>query len=102
VAMLGPGYEMADYVGSVGAMFATEMLIFTVIAAAVMNILLTGRATRGDEEDGRIEMIRALSVGRLAHAFAVLIVMIFANLALAAGTGAGLAVLGIEEIGAEG
>ncbi|MTD31254.1 ABC transporter permease [Planomicrobium sp. YIM 101495] len=102
VAMLGPGYEMEDYVQSVGAMFANEMLLFTVMAVAAMNILLVGRATRGDEEDGRIEMIRALSVGRLSHASAVLIVMVSANLVLAILTAAGLAVLGIEGIGLEG
>lgn len=102
VAMLGPGYEMEDYVQSVGAMFANEMLLFTVIAVAAMNILLVGRATRGDEEDGRIEMIRALSVGRLSHASAVMIVMISANIVLAVLTAIGLSALGIDGIDAQG
>ncbi|MEI3613341.1 ABC transporter permease [Pseudogracilibacillus sp. SO30301A] len=102
VAMLGPGYEMEDYVYSVGAMFANEMLLFTAIAVAVMSILLVGRATRGDEEDGRIEMIRALSVGRLSYASAVMIVIVITNILLAILTGIGLASLGIEGIDLEG
>lgn len=102
VAMFGPGYEMEDYLHSVGAMFANEMLLFTAIAVAVMSILLVGRATRGDEEDGRIEMIRALSVGRLSYASAVMIVIVSTNILLAILIGIGLALLGLEGVGIEG
>lgn len=99
IAMLGPGYEMDEYVNSTGAMFANEMLLFTVIAVAIMSILLMGRATRGDEEDGRVEMIRALSVGRLSYMSAAMIVIVSANVLLAILTWAGLASLGVEGIG---
>ena len=37
-AMIGIGYEMEDM--SVGAVFAIEMLLFSAIAVAVMNILI--------------------------------------------------------------
>lgn len=102
IAMLGPGYETEEYVNSVGAMFANEMLLFTVIAVAIMSILLVGRTTRADEEDGRIDMIRALSVGRLSYVSAAIIVIVSINLILAILTGVGLASLGIEGMNVEG
>ncbi|MBP2241540.1 ABC-2 type transport system permease protein [Cytobacillus eiseniae] len=102
IAMLGPGYEIDEYVNSVGAMFANEMLLFTAIAVGIMSILLVGRTTRADEEDGRIEMIRALSVGRLSYASAAMIVIVSTNILLAVLIGVGLASLGIEGIGVEG
>ncbi|MFL2133457.1 ABC transporter permease [Desemzia sp. FAM 24101] len=64
-AMLGPNYAIEDY--NIGAVFANEMLLFTVIAVGVMNILLVSSSTRDDEEEGRLEMVRALPVGRLAY-----------------------------------
>ncbi|MFD1851713.1 ABC transporter permease [Oceanobacillus bengalensis] len=96
IAMLGVGYDLEDYLSSVGTLFAHEMLLFTIIAVAIMNILLVGRSTRADEEDGRIEMIRALSVGRLAYTSASMIVVVITNLLLALLTGLGLGLLGIE------
>lgn len=102
VAMLGPGYNMEDYLHSVGVMFANEMLLFTAIAVAIMSILLVGRATRGDEEDGRMEMIQALSVGRLSYASAVMIIIVSTNFLLAILTGFGLAAMGIEGMDVEG
>ncbi|MBP1917473.1 ABC-2 type transport system permease protein [Lederbergia galactosidilyticus] len=102
VAMLGTGYEMEEYVNSVGAVFANEMLLFTAIAVAIMSILLVGRATRGDEEEGRIEMVRALSVGRLSSVSAIMIVIVSTNILLAILTGIGLASLGIEGVDLEG
>lgn len=102
VAMLGKGYEMQEYVNSVGAVFANEMLLFTAIAVAIMSILLVGRVTRGDEEDGRIEMVRALSVGRLSYASAIMIVIVSTNILLAILTGIGLTSLGIGGVDLEG
>ena len=43
-AMIGIGYEMEDM--SVGAVFAIEMLLFSAIAVAVMNILIVSKSTR--------------------------------------------------------
>ena len=102
VAMLGPGYEIEKYLHSIGAMFANEMLLFTAIAVAIMSILLVGRATRGDEEDGRLEMIRALSVGRLSYSSALMNVIVLTNILLAILTGIGLTFLGIESMDWEG
>src|SRR5688500_19667912 len=77
------------------------MLLFSAIAVAIMSILLVGQATRGDEEGGRYEMIRALSVGRPAHSSAVLIVNVATNVLLALSIGLGIALSGIESMDIE-
>lgn len=101
-AMIGPGYELVDYVNTIGAILSTEMLLFTAIAVAIMSVLLVGKGTRGDEEDGRLELIRAHSVGRLAYMSATLIVNIGTLLLLTFLIGFGLIALGIEDISMEG
>lgn len=93
IAMLGPGYEMDAYLASIGPLFAQEMLLFTVIAVIIMNILLVGRTTRADEEDGRVELIRALSVGRLSYTSASMFVILFVNVLLTIFTSVGLSML---------
>src|SRR5690606_16534972 len=92
VAMLGPGYSDEHYLQSIGTLFAHEMLLFSVVAVAIMNILLVGRSTRADEEDGRIELIRALPVGRLTYETSSLLVILI---------GFGLMALGINGLNAE-
>lgn len=98
-AMIGPG-DLENY--TVGAMTAHEMLLFTAIAVGLMSILLVGRHTRADEEEGRIELIRSLPVGRLAYLNATLIVYVITNVLLALITGLGLFALRIESMGLEG
>jgi ABC-2 type transport system permease protein len=93
VAMLGPGYALEDY--NLGTAFAMDMLIFTAIVAGIMNILLVGRSTRADEEDGLTEVIRSLPIGRLSYLSATMIVMTTINVLLALFTGLGLYSLGI-------
>jgi ABC-2 type transport system permease protein len=90
-AMIGIGYEMEDM--SVGAVFAIEMLLFSAIAVAVMNILIISKSTRADEEEGRAEVIRSLPVGRLSYLSAAIIVMIITDMVLAVLTGMGLTAL---------
>ncbi len=96
VAMLGPGYETEDYLITVGTQFAHEMLLFTVIAVAIMNILLIGSSTRTDEETGRIEVVRSLPIGRLSYLAASIIVIAIVNLLLTLVTGLGIFVLNID------
>ncbi|ALX48546.1 ABC transporter permease [Lentibacillus amyloliquefaciens] len=100
IAMIGIGYDMEEYT-AIGALFANEMLLFTAITVAIMNILLVTRMTRADEEDGRVEMIRSLPTGRLAYMSAAVIVIVLANVILALFTGLGLTALGIDGIGME-
>ncbi|PPA69309.1 ABC transporter permease [Jeotgalibacillus proteolyticus] len=96
-AMVGPGYGLDDY--TIGAMMAHQMLLFTAIVVGIMSILLVTRHTRGDEEEGRIELIRSLPVGRLANLAATLIVLFSANVVLALLIGLGLFSLDIESMG---
>ncbi|WP_010277141.1 ABC transporter permease [Paenibacillus senegalensis] len=99
-AMLGPGYGLDNYTEA--AMMAHQMLLFTAVVVAVMNILLTARHTRSPEEDGRLEMLRALPYGRLSQLSAALIVMAGVNLLLALITGFGLYAIGIESMDLQG
>ncbi|MGD7022327.1 ABC transporter permease [Rossellomorea vietnamensis] len=99
-AMLGKAYGIDNY--TYGAMFAHEMLLFTAMVVAVMSILLTTRHTRAEEEDGRIEMIRALPAGRMANLGAAHFSLILTNFMLAIVTGLGLYALQIESMDLNG
>ncbi len=68
-AMVGPSEGLDNY--HVGAQMSHQMLLFTGIAIAVMAILIVTKNTRADEEDGLIEMIRSLPVGRLSVSLAI-------------------------------
>lgn len=94
IAMCGPTYGIDNY--TLGAMFANEMVLFTIIAVAIMNIFFVVRHTRRDEERGRIEVIRSLPVGRLSNLTATIIIAVFINVLLALLTGFGLATLQID------
>ncbi|WP_188455916.1 ABC transporter permease [Virgibacillus oceani] len=98
-AMVGPG-DLNNY--TTGAMTTHQMLLFTAIVVGLMSILLVNRHTRADEEDGRIEMIRSLPVGRLSNVNAAILVLAATNVVLAFTTGFGLYALGIESMGLEG
>src|SRR5699024_8830901 len=98
-AMVGPG-DLGNY--TVGAMTTHQMLLMTALVVGLMSILLVTRHTRADEEAGRIELIRSLPVGRLAHVHATLLVLVLTNVVLALLTGIGLYALGIESLELEG
>jgi ABC-2 type transport system permease protein len=100
IAMVGPGYGLDNY--TLGAMFAQEMLVFTAVAVAIMSIFIVVRHTRKDEENGRIEVIRSLPVGRLSNLSAAITVSFGANVLLALLTGFGLYALGIESMDLQG
>ncbi|WAA10995.1 ABC transporter permease [Fervidibacillus albus] len=94
VAMIGPGYEPEDY--STATMFAHEMLLFTSIAVIVLNILLVGRATRSDEEEGQLELVRSFPVGRLSYLSAAIIEIFIINVTLSLFIGFGLFLTGLD------
>ena len=97
VMMTGPYFATEQY--TFWAMVANELFLYILIPAAIMSVLLTVRHTRGEEEAGRLELIRALPTGRLAPAVAALIVVSLANLALGAAITAGTLVMGGEIAG---
>lgn len=96
ISMMGPGYGLDDY--HIGAMIGHQMLLFTAVAVAIMNILLMIRHTRRDEEAGRIEVIRSLPVGKLSSVGAAFVVLAITNLVMGLIVGLGMALLGIESI----
>ena len=99
IAMVGPA-DFDNY--TTGVMTAHNMVLFTAVVVGLMSILLVTRHTRSDEEEGRIEMIRSLPVGRLANINATLIVLAVVNILLALLNGFGLYALGIESMNLEG
>lgn len=99
-AMVGPGYGVANY--TMGAMLAHQMLLMTAVVVGLMSVLLVIRHTRTDEEEGRIEMVRSLPVGRLANVTATLAMLFLANIVLAIVTGASLYALNIDSMNLEG
>lgn len=70
VAMMGNVYGVDSL--SQASVMAQECLIWFLIAIAIMNIFLINRHTRMDEELGRLEMFRALPVGRLTGSLAAI------------------------------
>ncbi|WP_100372041.1 ABC transporter permease [Bacillus sp. FJAT-45037] len=96
IAMIGQGYGLDNY--TEGAMMAHQMLLFTAIAVAIMSILLVVRHTRADEEEGRIELLRSLPVGKLSNLSSTLVTLFSVNILLALFIGFGLASLQIESM----
>jgi len=99
IAMVGPA-DLSNY--TLGVMTAHQMLLLTSVVVGLMSILLVTRHTRGDEENGRIEMIRSLPVGRLSNLNAALLVYTITNIVLALIIGLGLYALNIESMNFEG
>lgn len=64
VMMSGPGYGMDD--PTLEAFVANQYGLYLLVAAGFMNILLVVRHTRGEEENGRTELVLAGRVGRRA------------------------------------
>ncbi len=86
VTMAGPGYGLDDY--TVGAAVANELVLWMVLALAVLSILEVVRHTRAEEESGRSELLRAGAVGRHAPAVAALLLVVAVQAVVAGVTGA--------------
>ncbi len=98
-AMVGPA-NLDNY--TLGVMTAHQMLLMTAAVVGLMSILLVTRHTRADEEDGRLEIVRSLAIGRLSYLNATLLVISFTCIALTLINGFGLYALGIESMDLEG
>lgn len=99
VAMIGPVYGDSY---TIDIMFAHEMLLFSIIAVAILNILFVARHTRKDEELGRLEMVMSQPVGRLANLFSTFTVAVVMNLLIAVLTGFGIFALNSGTMGLNG
>jgi len=73
----GPAFGMDD--PSYERFFATGYAPYLFLLAALMNILLITRHTRGEEQTGRAELVRANVVGRHAPLTAALLVALITN-----------------------
>lgn len=99
-ALFGRAYGLDHF--TTGTMFGYEMLLFSAIAVAIMNIFLVVRHPRKDEEFGRIEMIRSLPVGRLSNLSATLLSAVIVNIVLALSLAFGLYATGVKGVDLEG
>ena len=96
VSMMGPIYGIDNY--TPGAMYGGMMLLWYIIAVAIMNIFFVVRHTRADEEYGRAEVVRSLPTGRLANVNATMISALILNAVVALFTGLGIAATGVESM----
>lgn len=81
IMMTGPLFGADDY--TLGAAVANELMLYVLVPAAIMSVLLVVRHTRAEEESGRLELVRALPVGRFAPAAAAVLTVGLANLLVA-------------------
>lgn len=88
VMMTGPAFGREHY--TFGAMVANELSLWVLVAAAIMSVLLVVRHTRAEEEAGRLEVVRALPVGRFAPPTAAFATVAVANVVVGAAVTAGL------------
>ena len=82
IAMVGPPLAVT----SVGGDVAWQWGAFGAVVAALMSMFIVGRHTRGEEQSGRSELVRASVVGRAAPLTAALIVAAVAQLLMGAAT----------------
>lgn len=94
IMLAGPAYGLDDY--TLGAMVANEISLTMLVAVSIMSILLAVRHTRAEEESGRMEVLRALPVGRFAPATAALLSVATANLLVGAFATVALVGTGLE------
>ncbi|MBF8184736.1 hypothetical protein ITP53_03060 [Nonomuraea sp. K274] len=99
LAATGPGHGLADAtVGNLGPLVANDSSSVFILAA-LMSVLLTVRHTRAEEENGRLELVRAAVVGRHAPLTAALAAVAAANVTLGLVLAVGLAGMGLPEAG---
>ncbi|QAY64084.1 hypothetical protein ET495_13600 [Xylanimonas allomyrinae] len=94
IAMAGPGFGLDDY--RAGPAVANELILWVLLALAVMSILQIARHTRTEEESSRSELVRAGVVGRHAPAVAAMLQLVIAQVAIAVVSGAVLAAQGLD------
>lgn len=79
--MTGPGYGFDE--PTIDRVIAGGYSLYFMIASALMSILLVTRHTRGEEQAGRAELVRAGPLGRHATLLATLVVALITNIAAA-------------------
>ena len=90
IALVGPAYRLT----TVGGDTAWQWGGIGAIVAALMSMFIVARHTRGEEQSGRSELLRANVLGRRASAAAALAVVTAINVLLAAVVALSLIALG--------
>ncbi|HKA96329.1 MAG TPA: ABC transporter permease, partial [Streptosporangiaceae bacterium] len=90
-AIYGPSGDLH----TLGGLATWKLSVFGVVAVAVMSMFIVVRHTRGDEDAGRLELVGAGAVGRLAALTSGLLTALLANLGVALLVAVGLAVPGL-------
>jgi ABC-2 type transport system permease protein len=88
-------YGPAGDVHTLGGLATWKLGVFGAVGVAVMSMFIVVRHTRGDEDAGRLELVGAGAVGRLATLTSGLLTALLANLGVALLVTAGLAVPGL-------
>lgn len=94
VGMMGPIYGLESL--STAILFSVTMSCWMMIAIAVMNIFFINRHTRVDEELGRLEMLRALPIGRLAGVKSAMMGAFVLNIIIALLTAVSIIAVNVE------
>ena len=95
IAFNGP----AQGLDTLGGQIAFQVGAFGMVVVALMSVFMIGRLTRGDEEAGRLELVRSLPVGIHAPALAALIVVLAMNAAVGVLSSASLLAEGLPTAG---
>ncbi len=95
IAFNGP----AQGLDTLGGQIAFQVGALGMVVVALMSVFMIGRLTRGDEESGRLELVRSLPVGVHAPTFAALIVVLAMSAAVGVLSSASLLAEGLPTAG---
>jgi len=95
IAFNGPALGL----DTLGGQVAFQVGAFGMVAVGLMSLFMMGRLTRGDEEAGRLELVRSLPVGIHAPMLAALITVTAMNAAVGILSSAGLVAEGLPTAG---
>ncbi|MFC6182395.1 ABC transporter permease [Lactiplantibacillus daowaiensis] len=93
VSLFGAFTAKAPY--TTAKIFATEMVVFMALIMIIMNIMLAVAGTRGEEDEGLLELVRAHAVGRQVPLVATTIELTGLNLVVGVLFGVGLQLAGM-------
>ena len=95
LALTGPDQGL----DTIGGQVAFQIGATGLVAVALMAVFMIGRETRAEEENGRLDMVRAMAVGRHSATAAALIVVAGMSAMLGALMTLGLVALGLPSGG---
>jgi len=95
IAFNGAPYALDTIGGQVAFQFGAGGMVLV----ALMSLFMTGRLTRGEEEGGRLELVRSLPVGIHANTIAAVLVVASMGIAVGALSAAALIAQGLPVAG---